>query len=74
MSLHEAILQHASPKTIAVALLAMYIVLETTQWTNTERKIRALGGHALRLETWLPWDISSSFVYLPTNTYTNRYS
>jgi cytochrome P450 len=53
----EEILQHASPKLVFVAVVAILILVKVTQWITTEWKIRSLGGHAYRVKTWLPGDV-----------------
>jgi len=53
----EAILQHASPKTWAIGVVVIFIVVKVCQRIHTERKIRALGGHAPLIPTWLPYDV-----------------
>jgi hypothetical protein len=50
----EEILQHASPKMVVVAIVAILTLVKVTQWVTTEWKIRSLGGHAYRVKTWLP--------------------
>jgi hypothetical protein len=51
----EQILEHTSPKTIIAALFVVLALIKVTQWINNERKIRALGGHAPVVKTWLPF-------------------
>jgi hypothetical protein len=53
----EEILQHASPKLVVVAVVAILTLVKATQWITTEWKIRSLGGRALRVKTWLPGGI-----------------
>jgi hypothetical protein len=50
----EEILEHSSPKTLLVALFAVFALVKVTKWVNNERKIRALGGHTYRVKTWIP--------------------
>jgi hypothetical protein len=50
----EGILEHASPKLVVVAVVAILTLLKVTQWITTEWKIRSLGGHAYRVKTYLP--------------------
>jgi hypothetical protein len=52
-------MEHASPKTIAVASVVIFILVKVTQLVNKERKIRSLGGHARRIPTYLPWGMFS---------------
>jgi len=51
----EQILEHTSPKSIIAALFAVLALVKVTQWINNERKIRALGGRAPVIKTWLPF-------------------
>jgi hypothetical protein len=51
----EQVLEQTSPKTIALACLGLYILVAVAQWLAEERKIRALGGHAKKAPTWLPY-------------------
>ncbi|KAF8853365.1 putative cytochrome 52A4 [Acephala macrosclerotiorum] len=53
----EEIFERVSPKTLIVAVIAILSLLKVSQWINTERKIRALGGHAYRVKTWIPGDV-----------------
>ena len=55
----EEILQHATPKLVVVAVVAIFALVKVTQWVTTELKIRSLGGHAHRVKTWLPGGMSS---------------
>jgi hypothetical protein len=54
----EHILEHLSPKTVFVALLAAYTLYRLAIWINDERKIWALGGHARRIPVYLPFSKS----------------
>jgi hypothetical protein len=62
----EPLIQQGSPKTIALALalFAIVVMVKVSQWINTERKIRALGGHASKIRTLLPYG-TSPFPSLP---------
>ncbi|KAE8449366.1 hypothetical protein EG329_008267 [Mollisiaceae sp. DMI_Dod_QoI] len=53
----EEILTRVSAKTLIVAIIAVLSLWKVSQWVNTERKIRALGGHAYRVRTWIPGDV-----------------
>ncbi|RDW85084.1 hypothetical protein BP6252_02674 [Coleophoma cylindrospora] len=53
----DAIIAHASPKTLAIAIATILVLLKIKQWISVERQIRALGGHAPRIKTWLPADL-----------------
>jgi hypothetical protein len=55
----EQILQQTSPKTITIACVLIYTLVKVAGWLNIELKIRALGGHAPKAKTWLPWGITS---------------
>jgi hypothetical protein len=56
----EDIIKHTSPRTVGAALLAVLILWKLSQWLTVEMKIRALGGHAPKIRTWLPWGTFSS--------------
>jgi hypothetical protein len=60
----EEILQHASPKLVVVAVIAILVLVLVTQWITTEWKIRSLGGHAHRVKTWLPGGMYPAFMSL----------
>ena len=67
----EEILQHATPKLVVVAVIAIFALVKVTQWVTTELKIRSLGGHAHRVKTWLPGGMSSPlFISTP---YAHKY-
>jgi hypothetical protein len=51
----EDILKHTSPFNIGVAFLGIFVLAVVTGWIREELKIRALGGHAPKIRTWLPW-------------------
>ncbi|CZR50443.1 related to n-alkane-inducible cytochrome P450 [Phialocephala subalpina] len=53
----EEIFERVPPKTLIIAVVAILSLLKVSQWINTERKIRALGGHAYRVRTWIPGDV-----------------
>jgi len=53
----EDILKHTSPLNIAIAAITVYIVLKITGWVRVELRIRALGGRAPKIRTYLPWGI-----------------
>ncbi|KAL3419033.1 cytochrome P450 52A5 [Phlyctema vagabunda] len=53
----EAVLQHVSPKTLAIAIVAVFLLLKLKSWVSDELKIRALGGHALKIRAYLPLDL-----------------
>lgn len=57
-----ALLDHISLKNLFSGLIIVYILFKITQWLNTERKIRALGGHAPRIPTYLPFGTISSLL------------
>jgi hypothetical protein len=54
------ILERASPKTLAIAVVAIFVLFKITQWIKAELKIRALGGHAPKVRTFLPYGTSPS--------------
>lgn len=53
----DSFLEQIHPKTLAVAVVALLILVRISQWVNKERKIRGLGGHAPKIRTWLPYDV-----------------
>ena len=69
----EEIFEHASPKMVAVAVVAILILVLVTQYITTEWKIRSLGGHAHRVKTWLPLGISPLVLQRSTNSILYRY-
>jgi hypothetical protein len=71
----EEILEHSSPKTLLVALFAVFALVKVTKWINNERKIRALGGHTYRVKTWIPGGTSSLVIFFKQSltAYNNRF-
>jgi hypothetical protein len=65
----EEILEHSSPKTLLVAVFAVFALVKVTTWINNERKIRALGGHTHRVKTWIPGGTYSPLCLHPNNPY-----
>lgn len=58
----EDLLNHVSPKSLVLACVAIFAVLKvTTNFVNKERRIRALGGHAARVKTFIPWGKSLAY-------------
>lgn len=53
----EDILTRVSPKTLIIAVVTIYSLIKITTWIKTERKIRALGGHAKKVNTKFPLDL-----------------
>ncbi|KAK2626072.1 hypothetical protein QTJ16_004334 [Diplocarpon rosae] len=51
------ILAHVSPRTLFLGIVLVLTVWHVARRLHAERKIRALGGHAVRVESWLPWDL-----------------
>ena len=51
----EDILQHLSPKTIAIAAIVVFSLVKISKRFSDERKIQALGGHAPELPSYLPF-------------------
>lgn len=51
----DSLLEHVHPKSLAVAIVVLLVLAKFSQWVNKERKIRALGGHAPKIRTWLPY-------------------
>ena len=50
----EDVFNRVSPKTLLIGIVAIYSLLKITTWINTERKIRALAGHAKKVNTKFP--------------------
>jgi hypothetical protein len=50
----EEVFEHTSPKTIAIAAVAIFAVVKVAQFINNEFKIRRLGSHAPKVRSWLP--------------------
>ena len=57
-----------SPKALGVLLLGSFVVFKIIQWISIELRIRALGGHAPKIASYLPGGIitDSSFCLPPT--------
>lgn len=51
----EDIISRVSPKTLIVAVVAVVAIIKLTTWLSNERKIRALGGHAKKVNTKFPF-------------------
>lgn len=51
----ETLIQHLSPKTLAVALALFYAVIKLAAWRVEERRICALGGHAPSETSYIPF-------------------
>ena len=54
----DEILEHASPKTLGIVAVAIFVLVKISQWINKKLKIRALGGHAPKVRTFLPYGTS----------------
>jgi hypothetical protein len=50
----EELLDRTSLKTLILAFIAIYALIKVSQRITAERKIRALGGRAVRVKTWIP--------------------
>ena len=50
----EELIQNLSTTRVIVALLLIYCLVKLTQHLKKERKIRALGGYAPKVRTYLP--------------------
>lgn len=59
----DSILEHASLKTVALAVVGLWFLIKINTWIATDRKINGLGGHAQRVKTYLP---GCSHTPLPT--------
>jgi energy-converting hydrogenase Eha subunit B len=55
----QDILDNISPKTLLAGIVVTYTLVRTVQWLDEERRIRALGGHARKVRTYLPFGKSS---------------
>ncbi|KAI9053821.1 hypothetical protein LZ554_002769 [Drepanopeziza brunnea f. sp. 'monogermtubi'] len=53
----DDLLTRVSPKTLVVALVAIYTIFYISKLLNNERRIRRLGGHAKRISSNLPFDL-----------------
>ncbi|CZT02962.1 related to n-alkane-inducible cytochrome P450 [Rhynchosporium graminicola] len=53
----EEILARVSLKTLLLAAIAIYSLVKITTWTNTDRKIRQLGGRTKRVNVRFPLDL-----------------
>lgn len=53
----EEVLAETSPKKLALGVAGAYGVFWLIRRIATERKIKSLGGHATRIQTWAPYDI-----------------
>jgi hypothetical protein len=51
----EELLAQTSPKTLALGVVGAWGVVLLVRRISTERKIQALGGHASRIKTWMPY-------------------
>jgi hypothetical protein len=50
----ESILGYASPKTLLLAIVTVFILLQINKRIQNDRKIRALGGYAASIRYHLP--------------------
>jgi hypothetical protein len=50
----EGILERVDVKAIAVGLVVVFALVNLNTWFTNYSKIRALGGYAHRIKTWLP--------------------
>lgn len=51
-------LADSMPARLAVTLFVFYILIKLFQWVMEERKIQALGGHAGRIPSYLPFGLN----------------
>jgi hypothetical protein len=60
----ETVLEHSSPLNLAVALVAVLAIIWNTKWLAEEIKVRRLGGHTRRAQTYLPFRKSLSMLFM----------
>jgi hypothetical protein len=53
----EELLAQTSPRTLVVGVVVICVVVALTRRISTERRIRALGGHTSRIQTWIPYGL-----------------
>ncbi|EPE29570.1 Cytochrome P450 [Glarea lozoyensis ATCC 20868] len=53
----ETVLEHSSPLNLAVAIVAVLAIIWNTTWLAEEIKVRRLGGHTRRAQTYLPFQL-----------------
>lgn len=53
----EEVLAETSPKKLALGVAGAYGVFWLVRRIATERKIKSLGGHAPRIQTWAPYGL-----------------
>lgn len=69
----EEIFGQLSFKTVSVAVVGAYVLLQTAQWLNKERKRRALGGRGRKVPSWYPFGDSNVSSPSKGGTDLNRY-
>jgi hypothetical protein len=50
----ENILEQVSPKTAALAIVGLLVLLKLSSWIAAERKISALGGRGAQIRSYVP--------------------
>lgn len=51
----EDLIEQTSPKTLALGVVGVWVVILVGRRIAKERKIQALGGHASKVKTWVPY-------------------
>jgi len=55
----DDIIAYVSIKTVCLAVILAYALITVSKWISDERKIRALGGHAPKIPSYLPFGMST---------------
>jgi hypothetical protein len=55
----DDIIAYVSIKTVCLAIVVAYCLITVSKWISDERKIRALGGHAPKIPSYLPYGKST---------------
>ena len=54
----DDIIAYVSIKTVCLAIIVAYVLLTVSKWISDERKISALGGHAPKIPSYIPFGMS----------------
>jgi hypothetical protein len=54
----DDITAYVSIKTVYLAIILAYCLVTVSKWISDERKIRALGGHAPKIPSYIPFGMS----------------
>jgi len=57
----EELFSSISPKALGILILGSFVVFKLIKWLSAELRIRALGGHAPRIRSYLPGGIKIGF-------------